>query len=73
MQIVRTRADTSLWLGVVLTSMQRSRSDYVTVAKVLKDNLLFGSKFVGNEHENDIAEGDTFKIYKKKGWQQYPQ
>ena len=50
-----------MWLGVVLTSIQRSRSDYVTVAKVLKDNLLFGGKIAGSEHENDIAEGDIFQ------------
>ena len=35
-------------------------NDYVTVVRELKDNLLFKSKFAGDE-KNNVAEGDILR------------
>ena len=61
----KTKASISLTNYVMLTNMQKSVSDYVAVVRELKYNLLFESKFVGNEQQLDIAEGDAYKSIKE--------
>ena len=59
--LAETKAYISLLNYVMLTSMQRSVSDYVVPVKELKDKLLFESKFAGSEQQLDVVEGDIFK------------
>ena len=49
----------------MFTSILKSGSDSVTIAKRLEDNLLFESEFVDNTQELDTAEGDAYNSIKE--------
>ena len=60
-----TREDTGSQFCNVFTSILKSGSDSVTIAKVLEDNLLSESEFADSKQELDIAEGDAYKSIKE--------
>ena len=49
----------------MFTSILKSGSDSVTVAKRLEDNLLSESEFENSKHKLDIADGDAYKSIKE--------
>ena len=54
--VKETREDTGSQFCNVFTSILKSGSDYVTVAKRLEDNLLSESEFADSKQIWDIAE-----------------
>ena len=60
-----TREDTGSQFCNVFTSILKSGSDFVTVAKRLEYNLLSESEFADNKQRLDNAEGDAYQSIKE--------
>ena len=60
-----TREDTGSQFYNVFTSILKSGSDSITVAKRLEDHLLSESEFADSKQRLDIAEGGAYQSIKE--------
>jgi hypothetical protein len=63
--IKETREDIGLRFYDVFTSIQRELIDFVAAIRKWGNKLLFEGEFADRKHEEDIAEGDVYKIIKE--------